>query len=292
MIAKIRGYSGCSVELIKRGPLLLIRKSTSDGEYSQRLKKQVAKQEMFLRENSLTFIVIPKIVRKIHRKDYYSFDMEFFYSDDYISFFQTAEKSDIDLITERIIAFISENIEKSPSDILTKKIILSKYKTVREKIRKGGIFENINVPLLEKLDRVFCLLPDSINIPIGLCHGDLTFSNILINKRNKNIVLIDFLDNFIETPLQDITKIRQDTKYNWSLNLYQGKYDRTKIFMIMKYIDARISTHFERYGFYAKYYLLFQIMNFMRILPYAKSVYIVNYVERIIQDLAKKACHC
>ncbi len=28
--------------------------------------------------------------------------------------------------------------------------------------------------------------------------------------------MIDFLDSFIETPLMDIVKLRQDTKYNWS----------------------------------------------------------------------------
>lgn len=53
------------------------------------------------------------------------------------------------------------------------------------------------------------------NIPMGLCHGDLTLSNIIVTQDN-NMYIFDFLDSFIESPLQDIAKLVQDLKYGWS----------------------------------------------------------------------------
>ena len=63
---------------------------------------------------------------------------------------------------------------------------------------------------MDASQRVFDALSDML-IPVGTCHGDLTFSNILFN--GNNYYLIDFLDSFIESPLLDIVKLRQDTAW-------------------------------------------------------------------------------
>jgi thiamine kinase-like enzyme len=51
---------------------------------------------------------------------------------------------------------------------------------------------------------------------MGNCHGDFTFSNMIVSE-NGDICLIDFLETFLETPLQDIAKLMQELKYYWSL---------------------------------------------------------------------------
>ncbi|MBT0858600.1 phosphotransferase, partial [Campylobacter coli] len=86
---------------------------------------------------------------------------------------------------------------------------------------------------------------DKYPFPIGYCHGDLTFSNILF--QNQNIVLIDFLDNFIETPLQDVVKLRQDTRHKWSLKMTHANYDEIKIRIILSYLDCYIHKYFLKY---------------------------------------------
>ena len=43
---------------------------------------------------------------------------------------------------------------------------------------------------------------DKIELPEGFCHGDLTLSNLLFN--NDDIVIIDFLDTFLDSTIQDI----------------------------------------------------------------------------------------
>jgi thiamine kinase-like enzyme len=65
-------------------------------------------------------------------------------------------------------------------------------------------------------------------IPVGICHGDLTLSNILFrghvaptphtpdeelrrramaSSGGEWVILIDFLDNFVESPLADLAKV-------------------------------------------------------------------------------------
>jgi Ser/Thr protein kinase RdoA (MazF antagonist) len=118
-------------------------------------------------------------------------------------------------------------------------------------------------------------IAEPISIPVGCCHGDLTLGNILFFK-NADLVLLDFLDCFIETPLQDMAKLRQDTCFKWSYLVYDGDFDRTKMDIIMSYMDRRFDLAFSKYDYYRQYYDLFQFLNLLRILPYATEVSVVN----------------
>jgi hypothetical protein len=57
--------------------------------------------------------------------------------------------------------------------------------------------------------------PEFISIPIGTCHGDLTMSNIIYTSSGHSY-LIDFLDTYLETPLQDVAKLIQDFDFGWT----------------------------------------------------------------------------
>jgi len=103
-----------------------------------------------------------------------------------------------------------------------------------------------------------------------MCHGDLTFSNIIVGTDQK-LCLIDFLDTFYESPLQDMVKIRQDTLYNWTPMVYNKNYDKARYAIVMNYLDKKFDSFFKEYEFYNAYYNAFQIMNYIRILPYAKK---------------------
>ena len=123
-----------------------------------------------------------------------------------------------------------------------------------------------------------------ILIPVGLCHGDLTFSNILFN--GNNYYLIDFLDSFVETPLQDIVKIRQDTAYRWSQLMYTKRYDAVRLHIVMEKIDREIDAYFSnKYQWYREYYQVMQLMNILRILPYAHEQRVIDYLKATLLDI-------
>lgn len=121
-------------------------------------------------------------------------------------------------------------------------------------------------------------------LPIGISHGDLTFSNILFN--GNNYYLIDFLDGFIESPLQDIAKIRQDTAYRWSQLMYTKRYDEVRLGIICDKIDNELDSYFSnKYQWYRDHYKTIQLMNILRIFPYAHEEKVVCYLKNILNTL-------
>lgn len=287
-IRGIPGLSGCRVEVVQKDNAVYVRKSAEDVQYRERLKKQAAKQRYFHQTNTLPYILIPEVVEEHDEIDGYSFDMPFFRSQDYVSFFQEATKQAVDAIAANLLAYLEHNIQSSPEAEIPRECLRAKYDEVRERTADNAILRELrDDDIWKETAPIFAGLPRTLKMPVGRCHGDLTFSNILINRSDKKLVLVDWLDNFIETPLQDMVKLRQDTKYGWSLALCQTPCDKTKILLIMAYLDKLMDEHFRRYPFYRSYYLPFQTLNFLRILPYAKERALVSYVKATIHTIVK-----
>lgn len=137
--------------------------------------------------------------------------------------------------------------------------------------------------ILDASRLAFSSIPAQIEIPMGKCHGDLTFSNILFN--GNNYYLIDFLDSFLESPLLDLVKIRQDSQYEWSRLMYEGEVDLVRLSIISQKIDKEIDTFYSQYQWYRDYYHVFQLMNFLRILQYAKEEKVITYLKNVIKSM-------
>ena len=100
-----------------------------------------------------------------------------------------------------------------------------------------------------------------------------------------NYYLIDFLDSFIESPLLDLVKIRQDSQYEWSRLMYEGDVDLVRLSIISQKIDYEIDSYYSQYVWYREYYHVFQLMNFLRILQYAKEEKVTNYLKNVINSM-------
>jgi hypothetical protein len=111
------------------------------------------------------------------------------------------------------------------------------------------------------------LLPDSLLFPMGSCHGDLTLSNIIFNPVN-GIVLIDFLDTFLESPLQDVAKIKQDFIYGWSFRKSSNTL-KLKADILCKACFPPIITIIE--DFYKQQVDVLTLLALLRIAPYVRD---------------------
>jgi hypothetical protein len=260
----LKGFSGCEVEL-KNGKVI---KTSPSFQYNDRLKKQRLKQSKF--KSDLKYLSTPKVLSSAED----SFSMEYAAGKDFVSFLSESGKKEIDKFSEDIFSYVQESISFSETQEIDSKVIKNKILQIYDKKKI--------LCLLKFID----LLPDKLEIPIGTCHGDLTLSNIIFQK-NK-LILIDFLDGFIETPLIDIAKLRQDTSYKWSLDLYQKSFDKNKINISLDYLDVRLHDSFLSIKSYKKYYLLFQFLNFARILPYTRKLKKINYLRGVLSDIVSK----
>src|ERR1039457_91585 len=123
----------------------------------------------------------------------------------------------------------------------------------------------------------------------GNYHGDFTLTNLFVsnNKNNIEIDAIDFLDSFIHSPINDLVKIRQDTKHLWTLNLIRNfnKIDTNRVLILLNHMDIQIEKFINKNKILSEYYLPFQLINLIRIIPYIKDENIFIYLTEEIVDL-------
>ena len=119
------------------------------------------------------------------------------------------------------------------------------------------------------------------DIPCGFCHGDLTLSNV-IYRPGVGLVLIDFLETFIESPLQDIAKLKQDLMYGWSFRFCSESVKiKSKIFC--GYINKRLEELID--DKYKNEIMVFSLMSLLRIFPYVKDQETIKWLEQSLDHL-------
>lgn len=280
MEIEVKGHSGCSIEIIREDKDLYVCKSSHDPKYVPRLIIQAEKQRHAALEE-YQHVRIPQIFDVVQDEKHAVIKMEYVYSRNFIEYFETAGFEQIDYFIKALILFVEKELKESPVQKISTSITVDKFNDVYKKI-KSNVFlkDDIQIYRLVKKagERIAVLaMQEYINIPVGLCHGDLTFSNILFN--GNNYYLIDFLDSFIESPLMDIVKIRQDSYHLWSQLMYMKPFDNLRLKIICKKIDMEIHKYFQRYEWYNQYYEVYQILNLLRILQYAKEQKVVDYLK-------------
>jgi len=284
-----KGHSGCDVYIMKRGRgQYRVRKQTSDSQYADRLKRQVFKQKHFSIRNNLNFVAVPKIINEQDNVAGYSFDMDYCIGLDFIDYLQFSDIYAINQLVENLVAIIDQSIQCSrpstiPPYVISEKCEKTVLKSIENPVCRSNSIHNVIARAAERVCE-----EKELSIPVGECHGDLTLSNMIFNKTKNKIYVIDFLDSFIETPLCDMVKLRQDTRYCWSYHLREGRFDRQKVKITLDHIDRRLHAHFSKYDFYTSYYRTFQLLNFLRILPYIKNVQTVNYIGSVLRELIKE----
>lgn len=284
MEIEVKGHSGCSIDIRSQEHQIFVFKTTRDPKYLQRLACQAKKQQDAVNMENY-HIRVPEIYDVLQTDTETTIKMQYIYSKNFMEFLEQAGFEQIDYFINALKQFVEYEIKKSKMQLVPASIFQSKFSEVKSKIKCNPLIkDDVELKhLLEQCQTVFGNMHD-IEIPVGLCHGDLTFSNILFN--GNNYYLIDFLDSFIETPLQDIVKIRQDTLYRWSQQMYKKPFDAVRFKIICDKMDSEIDSYFYlKYEWYRQNYHIMQLMNILRIFPYANDITIVKYLTCIIKEI-------
>lgn len=284
MEIEVKGHSGCQIDVVNEDGGVYVYKSTADPKYLKRLALQAQKQRAAA-EDEYQHIRIPQIFELQENADTTIIKMQYVYSKNFIEFFEQAGFEQVDYLIGALKYFVEHEISKCELQKVAPKIFQDKFAEIKGKCLTNPLYEGDEVILsiLNRSEQVFSNLSE-LTMPIGICHGDLTFSNILFN--GNNYYLIDFLDSFIETPLQDIVKIRQDTQFRWSQLMYTKPYDATRLRIVCDKIDHEIHQYFTRkYQWYSDNYSVLQLMNILRILPYAHEQKVISYLSNVLNDI-------
>jgi len=286
MEIEVKGHSGCQIDVVREGRELFVYKSSRDPKYLDRLILQAEKQKAAA-EPELQHIRVPKVHEIKRTDDMVSVKMDYVYSRNFVEFFEQAGFEQVNYLIDALIKYLELEIEQSRLTTVGREIIALKFEDVKKKTLSNKNLEGDKgiESVLEKSQRIFDELPDML-IPVGQCHGDLTFSNILFN--GNNYYLIDFLDSFIESPLLDIVKLRQDTAWLWSQLMYVHPCDTIRLRIAFNKIDQELDGYFSgKYEWYTRYYKPLQLMNFLRILQYAHDHKVIDYLKNTINEQLK-----
>jgi thiamine kinase-like enzyme len=285
---KISGRSGCSLSIIYDNDLLLVRKISSDIEYNDRLKKQAEKQQ-FLR-SAFRFnksFIVPDVRKMGLTPDAkYFFEMEYVNAYKFSDYFSKITFSGVGRLFDTLINYFDTSFSNSDFQKIELEIIENKLNDLSNKIHGKSIIE------FEFLNRVTNYLitnvPDA-PIPILTCHGDMTFSNMLFNDFGE-IFLFDFLDSFIESPIIDLVKLRQDTSLNWSVLLDDKleMFKKTRVLQILKYLDEKLVEYlYSRDQSIIDWYNYLEVFNLFRIVPYIHNENELSFLLTNINKLIK-----
>ncbi len=243
------GLSGCRLELINDR---VLRKYSSSIEYNPRLSSQVDKQIAFSK-NILRNIDTPKVY-DINSQGLFYFDMEYVPGLSAFEFFSIASVNDVEFIIDTLFHYFDSLISKSRLMQFNTKI-LNKIDNLESSYSYIDLINYLRVGV----NRIV------INLPHTICHGDLTFSNIIFHKNR--LFFIDFLDCYVDTFLSDLVKLKQDLYYLWGLkiqNIHSVRHEQ-----IYKYIWNRLESRYSI--FMGDGFDILDVMNSLRIEPYLTS---------------------
>jgi hypothetical protein len=194
-----------------------------------------------------------------------------------IDFLYNCNSNELNEFSNRILFYLHENIK-------TSQILDFDYENWIKKINE--LVKKINDIDIMKILCDLRIMSFKNKFYFGNYHGDFTLTNLLITSRHNvlNIFATDFLDSFIHSPINDIVKMRQDTYHNWTQTLMSNKKD---IYAI-KFIDKKIKDLIENDKILKEYYIPFQILNLIRILPYTTDEKIRKYLKKEIVKLHKR----
>lgn len=149
---------------------------------------------------------------------------------------------------------------------VTSQIFIQKVRNIQ--IKAPGFLHsevhNVIVHMLNMLDTI-----DFIDIPIGLCHGDLTLANIMVCSEAGQICYIDHLPCYVNSPWMDFAKMEQEIELGWS-TLLLGKSSANYLAAISM-MSGIIQYCSNAMDLDSVDYKIVKSINLLRLLPYCKD---------------------
>ncbi len=276
-----QSHSKEEIHLITEGNKFFIEKIWNDIDRGEKaIRKQIDFGEISI--NNL-IVKSPKIFKtQIVKDESFKARMEYIegHSGADISMVGTREVS-VNL-KDALSMIINRNFEYSKLIKISNEIFLKKIDSIIKLLKSDeDLINKVNLVRKE-------FSKDSyLEIPCGNCHGDLTFSNIIIS-RTGSLNLIDFLPTFIETPIWDIVKLMQDVKYGWSYRYLNGPERATAKIFFLNCLPSQVSMYQK---VLKREILLFDALNLARLCPYLKDKetrnWLIKSLNTSLLDLEK-----
>ncbi len=253
-------YSSDLVRLVNEDGnkyILKIWKDIEKGKES--LSKQVNFRHMSISDYA---VKTPKIIQtEILEDGRFSAKMKYIEGDCGVDIIKRSSRQTVLRLREVLGSLLYLNFEVANVKDISVNIFIDKLLSVKAQTNYSKISQ-----LIDELIRRISLRKE-INMPIGPCHGDLTFSNLILSGSD-SMYLIDFLPSFIESPVWDLVKLEQDLQMGWSYRYMEGANKATAKIVF----NSCIPTQFKQMKSFWDYQTkILSAINLTRIAPYIKD---------------------
>jgi len=281
-LLKLEGRSGCKLEVLNKGGILSVRKISRESGYNARLLLQAAKQQHFFKNPWSVEFSTPEVSTHANADEPLTwFEMPYLHGQKYSEFFERASIQEIKNLALKFERHFALGLANSKIEAIDPGIFLPKLEAVCGLLRgRSDIDQRLVKLAADYLENI----PASF-MPASACHGDFTFSNMIFGE--EAIYLVDFLDSFVESPLIDLVKFRQDTFFYWSLLIENQLPENrsSKIIQIFNYLDKQVFGNLADNKFVKEWYTYLQVFNLLRILPYVSHKKEIDFVQKNMQRI-------
>lgn len=266
----LKGHSKFTISLIKNDKGYLVKKRAWQLELINRLMRQASKQKNFadIIKTSSQINEIFEVPQVLEIKGDY-FTMPFYNGKNILTLFEKGNITILDELIDNLFKFIDWELSQCKDENCSE-IISNKLNTIDKK-------NHLDTDLLKILNKVKSYLDKNpLIFPKGIAHGDFTLSNMIFSDK---IILIDFLDTYLDTPIQDITKLMQEVNLKWSLLMKPRQRDLTKINISYDHIRSKLLHTIEKkYSNYSRQIEIMYLVTLLRIIPYVSNFVIYKAI--------------
>jgi len=281
-IIPLSGFSGATVALVRDRGQPFVRKAAN------RLEANGALRDQAVRQQSLATLVdgcagMPEVLDMGEHDGLFYFDMAFIPSRDAVNFLSNGtfdSVADFADRVERLMSRLAASAPVSEPALAPRKILLvEKLRQIAD--RTGAMHEDVLAPLVEAAARIEVLVADER--PTA-AHGDLTFENILVDRRGA-LWLIDTITSPFDHVWIDWSKLFQECEGLW--HAHRGRpLARGVTWWLRQRFHAAATALDPAYP--ARHYILLGL-TFARILPYARTDEDRAFVARRVAECGRAA---
>lgn len=272
-------HSGAGIEVIKEDAGIFVCKTINEGLV--RAEKSVEKQKLFRDIDTVEYKIRAAPIDYLRDENQLTARMPYIEGISGAQISSNGNKALAKNIRLSLNNYFIDSIANSREVQVSRNIFENKIEDIASKILASDIQRNFDLAIKWLNEN----MPLTLNIPEGACHGDLTLSNVIITQSHE-LYLIDFLDSYLESPLQDAAKIYQDMVCGWSFRHETSALRlRSQLFCDSAFPDY---LHIlDR--IYKKEMGVFKLMTILRIAPYISSADIqtINWFNRVIKIILK-----
>jgi aminoglycoside phosphotransferase (APT) family kinase protein len=281
-VRPLSGLSGAQVFLITLdGRHWRVRKAAQTAAASERLRGQARKQAAFALEMH-GLISTPTILDEGEIEGRFYYDMEFVRGPDGTSYLLRASYDEVTRFADSLCQYLEAAANRPAlSQTATGTLFDALYAKICDIQRATGLISSENLAsLFLALDRVRRLG----DVPMTLCHGDLTLENMVVEQGGR-ICVVDLLDSPFEHYWQDVAKLHQDLSGGWYL-LEQPPVAKC----VLDFVSRRLLQAATRLNpQYPEVHSLLVATTFARILPYTRTPDETNFVTDRITYFARQS---